>query len=306
MKKIILLYDVDGWAWHHKALALKNNLPEYDITVKAYTKVTVSELNNYDHVHFFGWMEALNKNCSTGISSFNYKLLHSQRSASEIPKFKAVSCVSKELYECVKSENLNKNIFLCENGVDPEKFPYLDKKRKDKFVVGWIGQQTKGSLVSKPIDMKGYEHILLPLKEMLKNNSDIELLVHSNNYTTAISHNSMVDVYKKIDLLIHTAFLDGTPNTAFEAASCGIPVLSTSVGCIPELITNDFNGIVLNSYKNEDDAKNTVKEFYDKIIYLSKNRELCDVMGDNNRKVIEEKWTWKDRAKMWIPLFESY
>ena len=307
--KIILFADVPGWAWDIKARALKENLPQFDIDVAYSHQVHGINLTKYDAVHFFGWKEAFYigdvSKVTCGISSFNFQLLH-QETNQDLNKFAAIAAVSGELYHKLKKEKINSHIYSCFNGVDENKFFPDKKKNNNKFVIGWVGQETNGGFEKRPVDIKGYQHVLLPLAEKLKHHHNIELKIIANNHTNSISHDDMPMIYNQFDLFLSTSFLEGTPNPAFEASACGIPVLSTGVGCLPELITNNKNGILIDAYKNAVEAKRSVDVFYDKILYLAKHKELCQVMGNYNRIEIEKNWTWKKRAKQWIPVFNNH
>jgi glycosyltransferase involved in cell wall biosynthesis len=303
--KVLLVVDVVGWAWYLKAKELQKHLP-YDVEIKCLKDFSNKDFANFDSIHSFGWYCGGRHNRMTSaISSHNYKLLHAGTSRKALPGFAGLSCVSSELYELAKKEKLNKNLYLCCNGVDEEKF-YPDYNKNDKFVVGWVGQKTSGTLSRKPYDIKGYEHILLPVMERLKLQKNIEFLVHPNNHKNAIPHSKMPKVYHKMDALISTSFLEGTPGSVFEAAASGLPVISTSVGCVPELITTGENGIIVPRYKNKNDAKRVVNIFAKKILFLSKYRDIARAMGEKNREEIEKNWTWKDRSKQWIPLLENH
>lgn len=304
---ILLIVDVYGWAWWHKACAIKKYLPyDFKIVLGDYR---LTNTNEFDSIHFFDWLGASNrKNVTTSVCSHNHELIDYEmiRYKKELPEFSAITCVSKKLYDNAKRENWNKQVYLCANGVDEEKFYPNKKSHSDKFVVGWVGQKTSGGLLKSPVDIKGFEHVLNPIIEKLKEYDNIELIIHSNNYKSATPHDEMIDLYNKFDLLISTSFLEGTPGPIFEASACGIPVISTNVGCAPELITNEVNGYLIDFYKNKDEALDRVDQFVDKIVYLKNNRDLCKIMGENNRKEIEKAWTWKERSKQWIPVFENH
>ena len=303
---VLLLTDVDGWAWDLKAKELKKHLP-YSIDIIKQSNFSKKLINNYDSIHSFGWMiSSENSRISTAISSHNWRMAFLGDAKSNIPKFNGLSCVSRELYDIAKVEKLNKNIFLCSNGVDEQLFtPSKKTINKNKFIIGWISQKTNGSLDRRPCDMKGYQHILLPLIDRLKEYNDIEFLIHTNDSSNAINHSMMPNMYNNMDLYICTSLFEGTPNGVFEAASSGIPVISTSVGCVPELIRGGHNGILLDSYKNKNEAINTINSFIRNILFLKENRELCKIMGINNRIEIEKNWTWKKKSNQWIPLLEN-
>ena len=90
----------------------------------------------------------------------------------------------------------------------------------------------------------------------------------------------------------------------FEAAACGKALISTHVGAISECIKHGVNGFLVPQYDKMEDAKARVPLFKKYILQLKNDRDLCEEMGRKSREIIEQDWTWKKRARQWIPLFE--
>lgn len=88
--------------------------------------------------------------------------------------------------------------------------------------------------------------------------------------------------YQNADILLLTSSHEGTPNVILEAMSCGLPIISTNVGDLPDLITNNENGFLVDTENYTD--------LFNSIMVLYENRELLNYMGNNNRKkIIEER-----------------
>ena len=123
------------------------------------------------------------------------------------------------------------------------------------------------------IESKGYRRALLIAKELSKKNISINFHFYGDfgsnrdkNYfhqfiTINKLHNivfykgicSRIDIWKVFNLthiLIFPTYTEAFPLTILEALSVGIPVISTSVGAIPELINND-QGILIRETKDE-------------------------------------------------------
>ena len=49
------------------------------------------------------------------------------------------------------------------------------------------------------------------------------------------------------DIMIHLTDFDGQPLTIIESMSFGIPTISTKVGAIPEMITNNVDGFLVDN-----------------------------------------------------------
>lgn len=286
--KIMLVVDVPGWAWDHKARAiakcLKKDFEEIRVIYLKKFRNNYSEYKNYSY-HFFGWSEGSKwaDKSTCGISSHNYEFKHLKRAKRILPKYLGITATSMLLYDSLKKHKLNKKIFYCANGVDEKLFPFMELP--EEFAIGWVGQAS-----TKPFDQHGYETIYKPLKEkLIKNN--IHVYDSVKDWRSAVPHNQMPDFYKKISIILHTGTMTGTPNPVFEAASCGRAVISTPIGAIPEFV-ND-NGYI----------EKTVDNLYQKILFLKNNYDTCKKMGKKSRELIEKNWTWEKRAKQWIPVF---
>jgi glycosyltransferase involved in cell wall biosynthesis len=72
----------------------------------------------------------------------------------------------------------------------------------------------------------------------------------------------MESVYAATDLLALTSDTEGTPHVLLEAMGSGIPVVSTSVGGIPEFITHEEHGLLVPP-GNRDALVNAVMRIHD-------------------------------------------
>ncbi len=306
--KVLLVYDVPGWAWHHKAKALKkyigHEFDKFDIMPKKHFKKRM--FAKYNSVHFFGWIEgkkyAKYNGVTSAISSHNYLHKHLELANRVMKKYDALTCTSRILHKELTHRGMNKNVYLCENGVDHTIFtPGKKTKDLDKFVIGWSGQPTKGSLAD---DAHGYQHILLPLMESLKDHKEIKFNVLAKTFKTASPHTSMPSWFRELDLFIHTGYSTGTPNPLFEAQSCGIPGISTAIGAAPELISA-FNGGLVQRYHNKKEATKRVREDFKPLILQCANMDLAD-MKKNARRIIEANWTWEEKARAWIKPLKNH
>jgi glycosyltransferase involved in cell wall biosynthesis len=84
------------------------------------------------------------------------------------------------------------------------------------------------------------------------------------------------------DIFILPSYAEGLPIAILEAMSSGLAVISTNVGSIPETIKDGVNGYLI--------SPGDYKALSEKLIFLSKNRELLRKIGSNNIELAKEKY----------------
>jgi glycosyltransferase involved in cell wall biosynthesis len=115
---------------------------------------------------------------------------------------------------------------------------------------------------------------------------DLERQIHKNRLESLITFHgavlpeSTVDFYQKADIFVLPSLREGIPVAAMEAMAMELPVVSTNVFGIPELVENGVEGILV----NPGDAK----ELACAIEALCLNRELRSRLGRNGRSKIEQ------------------
>jgi L-malate glycosyltransferase len=62
----------------------------------------------------------------------------------------------------------------------------------------------------------------------------------------------VISILKAADVLLMPSVVEGIPGVILEALSCGIPVLASSAGGIPEVIDHGTNGFCLAGFKEDD------------------------------------------------------
>jgi glycosyltransferase involved in cell wall biosynthesis len=87
----------------------------------------------------------------------------------------------------------------------------------------------------------------------------------------------------------------GTPNPCLEAAACGLPVLTTRVGNMPELIRDGENGFFV-----ERDAADIARRLTD----LREDPDLRVRMGRSARAAVEA-WDWRHQAANYDAMFRA-
>lgn len=86
-------------------------------------------------------------------------------------------------------------------------------------------------------------------------------------------------------ILLITSEREGMPMVLWEALAQGVPVVSSDVGGIKEILEPYNCGLVF--------QKDNIQEAADKISFLIQNEELRKKMGESGKKIIDEKFNQK-------------
>ena len=78
-----------------------------------------------------------------------------------------------------------------------------------------------------------------------------------------VPNHQILEYYKTnpVDMFINVSSIEGIPVSIMEAQSCGIPVIATTVGGTPEIVSSG-NGVLLNSDPKPNEISEGIWELY--------------------------------------------
>lgn len=119
-----------------------------------------------------------------------------------------------------------------------------------------------------------------PQKNSLENFIEIEKL----DFTSLLGSLPREEIFvnlKESDIFVLISKWEGLPITILEAMSCGLPVIASEVGGIPEAVDKNCGILIKNSEINELSLA---------LFQLIQNKELREKMGINAQEKIKEKF----------------
>jgi len=177
-------------------------------------------------------------------------------------------------------------IFFVPNGVDTTFFkPNGLAKPRGEFKVGWAGTSA-----SRGAQFRGL-HLLRRAVDLL----EYPILHLADASVKRRTWSEMVDYYNELNVYVCASEAEGTPNGCMEAASCGIPILTTRVGMMPEFIEDGFNGYFIDR---------DVEDICWKLNELASYHDVREQMGKHARMVAEQ-WDWSIMADGYSDMFEE-
>lgn len=130
-----------------------------------------------------------------------------------------------------------------------------------------------------------------PEKEQLQETVEIFGLCNHVVFKGHVDRNSLRDAYRKADVFVQASVSDALPNSVLEASACGLPIVSTTAGGIPEAVRDGCTGMLV----TPGDAK-VLTGALRKVIGDSYLRRT---MGANGRLHIEDQFSASSEAAMW-------
>ncbi len=91
------------------------------------------------------------------------------------------------------------------------------------------------------------------------------------------------------DVFVRPSLSEGFGNSFIEALACGVPIIGTSVGGIPDFLVDKKTGLFCKVRNPEDLAE--------KIKTLLRNKALAERIVKNGQKMVKQKYEWSSIAK---------
>ncbi|MHA1469628.1 MAG: glycosyltransferase family 4 protein [Candidatus Asgardarchaeia archaeon] len=265
---------------------LKRYIKEYYIDVISLNDKFCPEkydLVYYTHFSLYKKRPCDNKKVATVTS---HKCLNNMKKTLQVLKvFDAVSVNSLILFNIFK-DKVN-GLCYTPSGVDTDHFSFKNKSRSKKLVMGWVGNVDRA--------VKNYHSIMKPLKKKMSGVIFKEVATYKKSkYNDLLNVEEMKDFYHALAFLLITSSAEGTPNPGLEALSCGVPVISTRVGNMAEIVNDSVGGFLC-----EDNLKSFISCINDNKD-ISENRYYY--MSAAARNSVME-WDWSIIYKKYIDFF---
>jgi glycosyltransferase involved in cell wall biosynthesis len=98
------------------------------------------------------------------------------------------------------------------------------------------------------------------------------------SFLSYVSESQKIDLYKSAAMLILPSYQEGLPYVILEALAAGLPVITTPVGGIPDVVVDDVNGFLI--------QPGDYAALAQKILLLCGDRPLRERMGQANKEKI--------------------
>lgn len=222
---------------------------------------------------------------------------------------------NKNWLDAMTTQAEQEKIHLAYHGVDMNFWQFRQVKH--------VGNQARILTIGRLVEKKGMIYLLEAVYHLLKKGISVQLcIVGKGKEEVCLKHfcreygleRAVVfigwknpfrirDLYSQSDIFVLPSVVasdgdrDGIPNVILEAMSAGIPVVSTSVSGIPEVIQNGYNGLLV-SERNSEQLANAV-------FTLVNDMQLQTVLVENAYKTVLERFDSNQCNQLLIKLFED-
>ena len=126
----------------------------------------------------------------------------------------------------------------------------------------------------------------------------VELEIRDNViFTGPVHYYHLPAYYSAADIFVMTSTYENSPNALLEAMSCGLPVIATNVGGIPELVGSKGSELLVNA----DDMHG----FVSSMKRLAQDATLRNRMSTYFRKICIQRYTWQKTASLYLELYKG-
>jgi len=190
----------------------------------------------------------------------------------------------------------NSKIHVVKRGVDIERFRPFGKREKARKELGIKKNNVVILFVGRLEQVKGIDYLLQAAKQLLKEHNYLTFMFAGEGtlrrkyeeMTQSIRENviflgfrnDICQLMNAADIFVLPSRSEAHPISVLEANACGLPVVASRVGGIPEMITDGVNGICVKP-KNANELAEALRK-------LITNPSLAEEMGKKGRVFVKQ------------------
>lgn len=247
--KVLLIPDRPNWAYDILAQSIKTHSKheieiQYILNLRRDPKAV--DFSDFDVVFFFLWYDAMQYGPQVkGFSFYNTCVgVHSiaswvkrnrtvEHAAKICDQFAATGYISQEIGDLL---GLDRG-FFTPNGVESSLFHPSPTLFEKPLRLMWVGNPSSRHHGGN----KGFHSIVKPVLEAFDAG---DVVLHTASPDNPVAREHMGEFYRSNHALICSSRTEGGPMPVIEALACGRPVITTSVGIVPEVVVHGTNGLV--------------------------------------------------------------
>lgn len=306
MRRLLICFDVHGWSYHRRAVALKKFAPpNWDVKITCAKDIKQADLPLYDLIF------QLEQTAGLGFRAIVYRELHHWHWKTDPPvlvySFNTAPGRHPEYWPLLYAsadfsiinskamwEYVSRPVRTCaiSNGVDTDVFRVKKPWRDRAPRVIWTGGSTKAKgkqfnevlrFAEKELKKMGIDPAWRPVRTAAETR-------------TIFDTKQMVNWYNSAQFIAVPSVWEGSSNTLLEGMACGCIPICTPVGCAPELIVDGESGFFIKA--------GSVDSFLDGFKRALDHPDLHG-MSERLAQKMKDEWCYKVRAPYFFKLFDA-
>lgn len=282
---------------------------------------------NLIHTHgykanFYGILGALNKNIPCLATCHPWTETHYNFRAKVytfldkmwLRRMNTVIAVSNEVKQQISNYGINSKIDVIINGINTGRFNGCKKNLILYKKLGYNSSDIIIGTIGRLIPEKGYHFLINSTKSLCSKLSNLKILfigdgplrtqleaqvlnLKLNNCVKFLGvREDIPELLSLIDIFVLTSISEGTPMALLEAMAASKPIVTTSVGAIPQIIHHKVNGLLI--------PPRDTKALTSAIEYLITHPEEASRMATAAQQMILNKYSSKHMAEQYIQHYE--
>jgi glycosyltransferase involved in cell wall biosynthesis len=301
--RILAIADRPGWAIDNKTQNLQRALAgRFDIVERFQHEVTEADLDAAELVLVYYWLELLKMPLPESLLALrSHRLIIGicsqrelegelrDRGLAALRRLARAVFVNNRALEREFAPLLDFPVYYTPNGVDTAFFrppPEPRGRCPGQLRVGWAG-----SLANFGPEQRGFHDVIEPAIAAV---SGATLLTAIREQRWR-NREEMLDFYNGLDVYVCASRSEGTPNPCLEAAACGVPLVTTCVGNMPELVRDGENGLFFDR---------SVEDLAEKLTLLRDSPGLASQLAARMLETVHL-WDWRVQAENYARMFDA-
>ena len=204
---------------------------------------------------------------------------------------------------------LSSKIQIIHNGIDENIFKPLSKIElrskhdipSNAFVILFVAELStnnpfKGGEVIRELASKyiNSDTILITVGGEEKSYCDGHIV-----FPYIVNEKALVELYNLADVMVYPTKADNLPLVVLESMSCGVPVIASKIGGIPEIIQNNLNGYLVEDYQD-------VNSFIKILDEIKISPQKLQHLSHQSRERILNNFTLTEMIEHYSKLYEAH
>lgn len=116
-------------------------------------------------------------------------------------------------------------------------------------------------------------------------------------FTGPLPKELLIPLMNKSELTVLPSYHENCPYSVLESMACGTPVVASNVGGLPEIITHNYDGLLVDSGSPHALAW--------AIVRLLQDKDFRNLLGNKAKRTILERFSWKNNISKYLDAYSE-